>query len=146
MIAALFSLDRTPEAFEYVERALARALAEPVSRMRRAILDTGSSDYLRISRTLYDRLTAPIQSHLDGPNLLIIPHGVLHYLPFNALVSDGQYLIDQYSIRMLPSSSVLMFLKARGDRRDSLMALGNPDLGDARLDLRFAQEGVPWPF
>jgi CHAT domain-containing protein len=117
-------------------------LAELVSKMRQAIMDTGSSEYLRISRTLYDRLIAPIRSHLDGPNLLIIPHGVLHYLPFNTLVSDSQYLIDQYSIRMLPSSSVLMFLKAHSDRQDSLMALGNPDLGDARLDLRFAQEEV----
>ncbi|MBN2126272.1 MAG: CHAT domain-containing protein, partial [Deltaproteobacteria bacterium] len=115
-------------------------LAGDVFRFRKTLSDPSSSGYLEVSRSLYDRLIAPIEGMLDRRNLLIVPHGALHYLPFCALHSGTEYLIDSHDIRMLPSSSVLRFLKERKQRRDNLFAVGNPDLGDPRLDLRFAQE------
>jgi CHAT domain-containing protein len=42
---------------------------------------------------------------------------------------------------LLPSASVLPFLKDRKKKEGStLLALGNPDLGDPKYDLKFAQE------
>lgn len=77
---------------------------------------------------------------IASKNLTIVPHGALHYLPFNALLDKDGFLIDRYSIRVLPSASVMQFLK---DRREghagNLLAFGNPDLGDPNYDLPGAQ-------
>jgi CHAT domain-containing protein len=96
---------------------------------------------LRMSgEILYEKLIQPLESMIYTKNLTIVPHGALHYLPFNALNSGGEYLIDRYSIRILPSASVMQFLK---DRREghagNLLAFGNPDLGDPTYDLPGAQ-------
>ena len=73
-------------------------------------------------------------------NVLIVAHGPLHYLPFNALHDGNGYLIERYSLRLLPSASVLKYLKGvRPQTTGTLLAFGNPDLGDPRLDLKHAQ-------
>lgn len=80
---------------------------------------------------------------ITSKNLTIVPHGRLHYLPFNALYSDEGYLIDNYNIRVLPSASVMKFLKKQKEgHAGSLLAFGNPDLNDPSLDLPWAQEEV----
>jgi CHAT domain-containing protein len=62
-------------------------------------------------------------------------------LPFSALYEKDSFLIDRYNIRVLPSASVMTFLK---DRREghagNLLAFGNPDLGDPTYDLPGAQD------
>lgn len=116
-------------------RALRLALAQP----------PGSTNGLApLARQLYQRLLAPLQPQLTGRSLLLVPHGVLHYLPF-ALLDDGQGpLVRNHSLRTLPSSSVLVYLQptpaARSQaQQQPLLILGNPDLGQARLDLPQAQ-------
>jgi len=58
-------------------------------------------------------LLPPGDSALAGiSRLVIVPHGVLAYLPFSALVMpDGRYLIERYSLAHLPSAS----FAARGE-------------------------------
>jgi CHAT domain-containing protein len=62
-------------------------------------------------------------------------------MPFAALQDgEGKFLLDRYSLRFLPSASVLKFLRPVLQQKDTrLLALGNPDLDDARLDLAFAE-------
>jgi CHAT domain-containing protein len=73
--------------------------------------------------------------------LIIVPHGVLHYLPFAALSDGKEYLIDRFSIRILPSASILNFLQARTkNTATGALILGNPKLSDPRYDLKFAQD------
>ncbi len=72
--------------------------------------------------------------------LTIAPHGILHYLPFGALLDGDQYLVDRVSLRMTPSAAVLVYLPTDRPRKaGTLLALGNPDLGDRALDLPNAQ-------
>src|SRR5262249_34122324 len=90
---------------------------------------------------LYRLLIAPAVPHIKGKELLIVPHDVLHYLPFHALVgSDGRYLIEKYPIYYLSSASLLQFVnekrKAGGEK---VLAFGNPDLGDPEKNLEFAE-------
>jgi len=93
-----------------------------------------------IGEALYQKLIQPIKGMITTKNLTIVPHGILHYLPFNALNSKDGYLIERYNIRVLPSSSVMQFLKARREgQAGELIVLGNPDLGDQRYDLPFAE-------
>ena len=57
---------------------------------------------------LYARLLAPLEELLDGPSrLLIIPHGVLHAVPFHALrPRRGPYLIERLVVSYAPSAAV----------------------------------------
>jgi CHAT domain-containing protein len=67
--------------------------------------------------------------NLGKKNLVIVPHGVLHYLPFHALISgDGKYLIESFTVSYLPSASILKYArkKNRGNSAN-LFAAANPD-------------------
>jgi CHAT domain-containing protein len=93
------------------------------------------------AQSLYARLIAPLLPKIHGSRLIIAPHGALHYLPFAALSDGKQYLIDRYQLTFLPSASTLKFVgKTRiEDKVGTLFVLGNPDLGDPRYDLAFAE-------
>jgi CHAT domain-containing protein len=115
-------------------------IAETIQQFRKLLINPYSNDYLAVSRKLYSRLIQPVETSLGNRNLIIVPHGALHYLPFNAL-HDGQgYLIERYSIRMLPSASVIKYLQTKiSSKPAGILAFGNPDLGDPRQDLVYAR-------
>jgi CHAT domain-containing protein len=111
-------------------RALRRAVAVPVG-----------GEYEPLGRKLYARLIQPLESLGLKKKLLVVPHGVLHYLPFAALRGESGYVIDRHSLRFLPSASVIRYLRSSSAAgRAGILALGNPDLGDPKFDLRFAQD------
>ncbi|WP_158592152.1 CHAT domain-containing protein [Noviherbaspirillum sedimenti] len=114
-------------------------LAEQARRMRAAVQNPQSRDFHALGSQLYARLLAPLGLPKEG-KLLIVPHGVLHYLPFNALAASKEFLVDRYSIRLLPSASMLKFLNGRKTSGKGLLVLGNPDLGNPQLDLPGAQK------
>jgi len=91
-----------------------------------------SKAYERPLSDLYDILIQPIEKEIFGKrNLIVVPHGMLHYLPFQALISrEGKYLIESFTISYLPSATVLKYARAknRGNRVD-LFAAGNPATG-----------------
>ena len=73
----------------------------------------------RMMKTLYDGLFAPLQDVLanmsdapDAPDaieqLIIVPYGMLHYLPFNLLYTGDDYLVDCYEIAIYPQAGLLM--------------------------------------
>lgn len=116
-------------------------LAEDIRQFRSLLENPGSADYRLLSRSLYERLFQPLEKSFDKRNIAIVPHGILHYLPFNALQNDKGYLLEKYSIRMLPSASVIKYLRAKKSPKPAdILAFGNPDLGDPRYDLTYAQE------
>lgn len=71
-------------------------------------------------RRLYAQLVAPVEDSgmLDGVReLVIVPHGELHYLPFAALIRSGQreqFLLERYDVGYAPSATVWLRLAARG--------------------------------
>ncbi len=116
------------------------ALAQSVRQFRDQLDMPGSDGYLPISGKLYDRLVRPLAGQLKSGKLIIVAHGPLHYLPFNALHDGHGYLIDRYSLRFLPSASVMKYIRARPVAKPGdLLVLGNPDLGNPSLDLANAQ-------
>jgi CHAT domain-containing protein/tetratricopeptide (TPR) repeat protein len=93
------------------------------------------------ARQLYDRLLRPVEASLSAPNLLIIPHGVLHYVSFGALHDGKDYWLSRKNMRFLPSASVVRYLRPpSGKPVGDLLAIGNPDLKDARFDLPSAEQ------
>ncbi len=77
---------------------------------------------------LYDELIAPIRRRLDGRHLVIVPHGILHYLPFHALHDGKDFLIDTNTVSYAPSAAVYALTHARGERTEAgSLVLGVPD-------------------
>jgi tetratricopeptide (TPR) repeat protein len=92
-------------------------------------------------RSLYSRLIAPLKIGAGIKRLTVVAHGALHYLPFAALNDGKQDLLDRYSLRMLPSSSVLKYLRpSETDKLTRMLILGNPDLNNPAYDLPGAQQ------
>ena len=92
------------------------------------------------AEALYRELIAGVRADIRGDRLLVVPHDVLHYLPFAALRSPGgTWLVQDFALSTLPSASVLKFIVAKGaDAGATALAIGNPDLGPA-LNLRWAE-------
>jgi CHAT domain-containing protein len=80
---------------------------------------------------LYALLIAPLGLR-DNDKLIIVPHGALHYLPFQALHSPDGFLIQRHPIALEPSASVAVQLEARERPvASNLVAFGNPQIAPA---------------
>ena len=83
------------------------------------------------SRRLYRDLIAPVVEHLpEGTrHLVLIPEGILHYLPFAALLNPSDsFLIEEYSLSVAPSVSVLQLCRDGNPRQwRSMLLLADPD-------------------
>lgn len=111
----------------------AKGLEGDVGNFRTAIDAHKTNDWEKWSAKLYDRLIAPLRRAIgNAKHLTIVPHGALHYLPFNALKPrNGKFLIEGHTIRLLPSASVSKFLNKSTTPTAGLLVFGNPDRSDA---------------
>ncbi len=97
------------------------------------------------SRKLHDLLVAPaLGPETKGKRYVgVIPHGVLHYVPFAALKGENDYLIDRFALFYVPSAAVLPLTatntKVTAKSEAKVLAIGNPDLGDPSYALPFAE-------
>jgi CHAT domain-containing protein len=86
--------------------------------------------------TLYDWLLRPIEGLLDRRRLLVVPHRVLHYIPFQALCDGVSYLIERREVCCAPSAAVLHYCLSAPRRplqRAALLAVAddrNPRVRD----------------
>lgn len=66
------------------------------------------------------------------PKLIVIPDGLLNQMPFESLVADGRYLIEDLQISYLPSANLIELLQqasksvSNHDARMDLLAFGDP--------------------
>ena len=120
----------------------AKDLGAKVNALRKAIAELRPMpEYQKISRELYSLLLQPALSDIKGKEVAIVPHGVLHYLPFQALRSSrGKYLIEERSLSYLSSASLLQFTTAkRKPTREKILAVGNPRLNNTMVELQAAE-------
>jgi len=110
-----------------------------VEQFRKEISIPGSHAYGKLSERLYTMLISPVEGALHTDRLVIVPHGVMHYVPFAALC-HGRCLIDRYSISLLPSASTAFYIKRHHSESPNILALGNPDLGNPAYGLAFAEK------
>lgn len=66
---------------------------------------------------LHDKLFAPLKSFVENRDLIIVPVGATHYVPFHALRDDENYLIEKSEITYAPSATVWRFLAERPERK-----------------------------
>jgi len=60
-------------------------------------------------RELYERLIAPFIREIRSPHIVIVPHGLLHFLPFHAFYDGQKYLMDEHEFSYAPSASVMKY-------------------------------------
>ena len=116
-------------------------LAERVARFR-SKLSQRDLGFKPLARELYAALVQPVQRSLAGKTtLILVPDGPLWELPFQALQpADDRFLLDDHSIRYVPSLTVLREMSTRVSVEEQtpepldLLAFGDPTVGEA-LDL-----------
>lgn len=92
-----------------------------------------------LAKLLFDGL------QLAREALLVVPHGVLHYVPFEVLPHGGSLLVERHAISYVPSLNSIAHLRRVGGalRPFRVLAVGNPavDRPDAPVASR-APRGV----
>ena len=63
--------------------------------------------------TLYSELIAPLRPFFEGRHLIVVPHGLLHFLPFHALRNGEQYLCDAFTVSYAPSATVFSWCQEK---------------------------------
>jgi len=92
-----FQLSKFRMGNEYVRR-----FAEPLLHATHSHLET-----------LYSELIAPLRPFFEGRHLIVVPHGLLHFLPFHALRNGEQYLCDAFTVSYAPSATVFSWCQEK---------------------------------
>ncbi|RME48132.1 MAG: CHAT domain-containing protein [Chloroflexi bacterium] len=151
----VFAFLLTDRAFHAEQLAAApKVLVARVQNYTDLIAQDDRAGWPIIGRRLYADLVAPLRRHLP-PNvhrLIIVPDGILHYLPFETLLvanrprpaardPQSHFLLEDFIISYAPSATALAELSASQARlteieREDLLALANPQLNTVMLAQR----------
>jgi len=97
-----------------------------------------------VRRTLYERLLVPIEDLLWGKSrLYLVPHGPLHYIPFQALLApDGEPLLREEGPRLVhaPSATLLFHPAWQDNRRATASCLAVGYNGEGAGQMALAEE------
>lgn len=105
-------------------------LTAKVELLRDLIGDAGHDEWRAPASSLYQQLIGPAADAgwLRGiKRLYLVPHGILHYLPFavlrNGTGDQARFLVDQYSLKQLPSASLLTATPTAFSRAGKLLSI-----------------------
>lgn len=86
---------------------------------RQQRLEQADAEYPKAAAELSRMLLAPVAAELKQKRLVIVPEGILQYVPFAALTSPqhAEPLIVNHEIATLPSASVLAVLRDEFENR-----------------------------
>ncbi|MGL5059451.1 MAG: CHAT domain-containing protein [Microcoleus sp.] len=111
-----------PAATRWQVLQLAEALQSEITNPRRR----SSISYLDAAQKLYRWLIAPMEAELTGlktDNLIVIPAAGLRGVPFAALHDGQQFLVEKYSMSVIPSLS-LTDIRYDNIADDEILAMG----------------------
>ncbi|WP_218082674.1 CHAT domain-containing protein [Anthocerotibacter panamensis] len=146
------------EISQTVPEANRRDLLRVVKEFRDAITapdERNSTAYLKPAQQIYDWLIRPVESVLKDRSvdtLLLSLDTGLRQLPIAALHDGKQFLVEKYSLALIPSANLVD--SAYGDvRKSQILAMGasrfndpdfaNDPLPGAALELKKAQQSLP---
>jgi len=115
------------EEIEKLVNAFRKSLSAPVSGLTSIAAE---NETLRLSAQLYRRLLQPVEAILAGSqSLIVVPDGVLYYLPFEALTHSGStgFLLERFPVSYAPSATSLAAVDAAPPADGKLLlAFGDP--------------------
>ena len=71
-----------------------------------------------LAQTLFRELLAPIQAYAKKRDLVIVPDGQLHLLPFSALVNKNAYVLSSHTVDVVPSSTAFAILIKQSEEKE----------------------------
>lgn len=100
----------------------------------RANLESSRRGIDRCLQGLWQAVIAPLEPDLVGQQqLVVVPHGPLHGLPFHAFHDGERYLVDRFTISYAPSAGVY----------GACVQAARP-LGDRGVIVGIDDPGLPW--
>ena len=97
---------------------------------------------------LYDQLLRPIEACISGSRLVIVPVGILNYVPFHALYDGREYKIQRFETSYAPSAAVWSALQERPVRKiknSLLMGYADERIPLVENEIREIQSILPHP-
>ena len=114
-----------------------------ITKMDAQRLSDNKDRFRQVNGALQSILINGVFDHIKTDKVYIVPHGILHYLPFQMLTYRSQYLIEKYQIGYIPSATALKYVLAKRKAKSAnLLALGNPELNITQMQLPFAEKEV----
>lgn len=118
--SALFIATIGSEAFELSVVPVDTSFVSAVNVFHQSLKTADHEEFLQNSAILYAKLLRPIEKHIaNKKRLIIIPDGILHYVPFEALLSRKtetridfttlDYLIRRYEISYQYSATLFLY-------------------------------------
>ena len=95
--------------------------------------------FLKNAKEIYHILIKPVERFIQTKRLIITPHGVLHKVPFSGLHSGTEFMVEKYSISMIPSTSVLEHLIKRKKENNNKRFLSFANPQTKYIPLNFAE-------
>ena len=74
-----------------------------------------------LAQHLFSELLHPIEKYKEKKDLVIIPDGSLHLLPFSALDDGSGYVVKSHTIDVAPSSTVYELLARRSESKETVV-------------------------
>jgi CHAT domain-containing protein len=74
---------------------------------------------LAVAERLFQELLGRIPEYRDKLDVVVVPDGKLHLLPFSALADGGQYVLKSHVVSVAPSGTVFDMLMHRTSRTSS---------------------------
>lgn len=112
---------------KYEESLLVMNFEDLIKYYRMLLSYNGNPQLIReIGSLLYDYLIGPLEESIKAKkHLIIIPDGILAFLPFETLtMPDGRYLIEEYDISYVQSLAVSELINQRKYPSDRIDLLG----------------------
>lgn len=102
-----------------------------ITSARRSIQSLSNAETSHFLHELYEILIEPFESRLTPySNLLILPNGPLHFLPYQALIDkEGRYLVQNFNLSYSPSAGVYII------STEKKVKMGSRFMGSALADL-----------
>lgn len=107
----------------------------------------------QVLSALYTELLAPLATHLptsvdiDSPaKLLIIPHGLLHQIPFHALYNGRHYLLEHFEVSYAPSATLFTLCQQQARplfNRALIIGVSDPHIPAAAAEVRAISQQFP---
>jgi CHAT domain-containing protein/Tfp pilus assembly protein PilF len=111
----------SPERFDIALAAKDSLFQQAITQLRSGIVTGSIKQYTNAARWLYQLLLTPVEDKLVTEKLIIIPHGLLNYLPFEVLLTSAvedttaakeyqalPFLLKKFAISYAYSATLLM--------------------------------------
>lgn len=110
--------------------AITRETVTPYRLSSKSVIEADANHYRKeirdrkedrgLAQQLFSELLGPIKQYREKADLVIIPDGALHLLPFSALADSSAYVLKTHTVDVAPSSTVYEMLERRSESREAV--------------------------